>query len=122
MSQGLCQRISDRTLPVPFSRQFLTAGLVIAALCYVGKATITPERVAHLCKRLSPEDCRQRRGRGNVSSPFNADDGPVGGVAGRRGADPLPDDGPDQAGAASRDADHYRGVAVAADVGVRGGG
>ncbi len=34
-------------------------GLVIAALRYVGKANITPERVAHLHKLLSPEDRRR---------------------------------------------------------------
>ncbi len=34
-------------------------GLVIAGLRYVGKANITPERVAHLRKLLSPEDRRQ---------------------------------------------------------------
>ena len=34
-------------------------GLVIAGLRYVGKANITPERVAHLRKLLSPEDRHQ---------------------------------------------------------------
>jgi hypothetical protein len=34
-------------------------GLVIAGLRYVGKANITPERVAHLRKLLSPEDRRR---------------------------------------------------------------
>ena len=34
-------------------------GLVIAGLRYVGKANITPERVAHLRKLLSPDDRRQ---------------------------------------------------------------
>ncbi len=34
-------------------------GLVIAGLRYVGKANITPERVAHLRKLLSPSDRRQ---------------------------------------------------------------
>ncbi len=34
-------------------------GLVIAGLRYVGKANITPERVAHLRKLLSPADRRQ---------------------------------------------------------------
>jgi predicted transcriptional regulator of viral defense system len=34
-------------------------GLVIAGLRYVGRANITPERVAHLRKLLSPEDRRQ---------------------------------------------------------------
>lgn len=34
-------------------------GLVIAGLRYVGKANITPDRVAHLRKLLSPEDRRQ---------------------------------------------------------------
>ena len=34
-------------------------GLVIAGLRHVGKASVTPERVAHLRKLLSPEDrCR----------------------------------------------------------------
>lgn len=34
-------------------------GLIIAGLRYVGKANITPERVAHLRKLLSPEDRRR---------------------------------------------------------------
>ena len=34
-------------------------GLLIAALRYVGKANVTPERVAHLRKLLSPEDRRR---------------------------------------------------------------
>ena len=34
-------------------------GLVIAGLRYVGKANVTPERVAHLRELLSPEDRRQ---------------------------------------------------------------
>ena len=34
-------------------------GLVIAGLRYIGKANVTPERVAHLRKLLSPEDRRQ---------------------------------------------------------------
>ena len=34
-------------------------GLVIAGLRYIGKANITPERVAHLRKLLSPQDRRQ---------------------------------------------------------------
>lgn len=34
-------------------------GLVIAGLRYVGKANITPDRVAHLRELLSPEDRRQ---------------------------------------------------------------
>lgn len=34
-------------------------GLVVAALRYVGKANITPDRVVHLCKLLSSEDRRQ---------------------------------------------------------------
>jgi hypothetical protein len=36
-----------------------TTGLVIAALRYIGKNHITPERVAHLQKLLSPEDRRR---------------------------------------------------------------
>ncbi len=36
-----------------------TTGLVIAGLRYVGKANITPERVAHLRKLLSPADRRR---------------------------------------------------------------
>ncbi len=36
-----------------------TTGLVIAGLRYVGKANITPERVAHLRELLSPEDRRR---------------------------------------------------------------
>jgi hypothetical protein len=34
-------------------------GLVIAGLRYVGKANITPDRVTHLRKLLSPEDRRR---------------------------------------------------------------
>jgi len=34
-------------------------GLVIAGLRYIGKATVTPERVAHLRQLLSPEDRRR---------------------------------------------------------------
>lgn len=34
-------------------------GLVIAALRYVGKANVSPERIAHLCQLLSPSDRRQ---------------------------------------------------------------
>lgn len=34
-------------------------GLVIAGLRYIGKANITPDRVSHLHKLLSPEDRRR---------------------------------------------------------------
>jgi len=34
-------------------------GLLIAGLRYIGKANVTPDRVAHLRKLLSPEDRRQ---------------------------------------------------------------
>ena len=34
-------------------------GLVIAGLRYIGKANVTPERVAHLRQLLSPEDRRR---------------------------------------------------------------
>ena len=36
-----------------------TTGLVIAGLRFIGKANISPERVAHLRKLLSPKDRRQ---------------------------------------------------------------
>ena len=36
-----------------------TTGLVIAGLRFIGKANVTPARVAHLCQLLSPEDRRQ---------------------------------------------------------------
>jgi hypothetical protein len=36
-----------------------TSGLVLAALRYLGKEHITPERIAHLRKTLFPEDRRR---------------------------------------------------------------
>ena len=48
-----------RASPRMMSAAGRTTGLVIAALRYVGKANISPERVSHLGKLLSPADRRQ---------------------------------------------------------------
>jgi hypothetical protein len=48
-----------RAMPRMMAAAGRMTGLVIAGLRYVGKANITPERVAHLRQLLSPADRRQ---------------------------------------------------------------
>jgi hypothetical protein len=48
-----------RAMPRMMAAAGRMTGLVIAGLRYVGKANVTPERVVHLRKLLSPEDRRQ---------------------------------------------------------------
>ena len=48
-----------RAMPSMMAASDRMTGLVIAGLRYVGKANVTPERVAHLRKLLSEEDRRQ---------------------------------------------------------------
>jgi hypothetical protein len=48
-----------RASPRMMSAAGRMTGLVIAGLRYIGKANVSPERVAHLRKLLSPEDRRR---------------------------------------------------------------
>jgi hypothetical protein len=48
-----------RAMPSMMAAAGRMTGLVIAGLRYVGKANVTPERVIHLRKLLSPEDRHQ---------------------------------------------------------------
>jgi hypothetical protein len=48
-----------RAMPRMMAAAGRMTGLVIAGLRYIGKASVTPERVAHLRQLLSPEDRRR---------------------------------------------------------------